>query len=62
MAQPVIVTRCHYYQVSLLPGVIVTRCNCYPDMQFLEDALGYITGASSIDVRVDDAVLPEMNI
>jgi hypothetical protein len=31
-------------------------------MQVLEDALGYITAASPIDVRVDDATLTEMNV
>jgi len=31
-------------------------------MQGHEDALEYITAASSIDVRVHDAALPEMNM
>ncbi len=35
---------------------------CEPDMQYLEDALEYITAASLIDGRVHDATLHEMNI
>jgi hypothetical protein len=31
-------------------------------MQALEDALEYITSTSSIDIRVHDAALPEMNV
>jgi hypothetical protein len=34
----------------------------YLDMQDHEDALEYITAVSSIDVRVHDAALPEMNM
>ena len=42
--------------------VIVTRCHCYPDMQFLEDVPEITTAAITFGGLTHDAVLPEMNM